>query len=185
MGQLYRVVIKNEKGEITIFNRKVNGVYELAKLTEHSWWYNDFVGSLVNIIYQRPTQVAWVGDYADADITIDNDELYNLAWIDNDGQSIHKHVLLLDNKYLVNHNKKVYLDCNKYKEKIMDKDGWCLHPLPLLTAIGNGKGGGDYYGINQNDVGSWAYEKISVEDNPPVGYTEEVYEFNENLIRIN
>jgi hypothetical protein len=39
-----------------------------------------------------------------------------------------------------------------------------LHPLPLLTAEGNGRGGGDFRGDDpQNLVGSWARDLISVE----------------------
>lgn len=59
--------------------------------------------------------------------------------------------------------------------------GWRIHPLPLLTAIGNGLGGGDYYGINTDDVGTWAWNEISVEDEPPVEYTEVKYTFRETF----
>ena len=43
-------------------------------------------------------------------------------------------------------------------------DEWCLHPLSLLTALGNGKGGGDYHGINEDLIGYWAFDEISFED---------------------
>ena len=46
------------------------------------------------------------------------------------------------------------------------------HPLPLLVAEGNCRGGGDYNGINENIVGSWARDVISVENNIQEGYTE-------------
>lgn len=47
--------------------------------------------------------------------------------------------------------------------------------MPLLTAVGNGKGGGDYYGdraINKEDVGLWAGDLIEI-----VKYNED-YKWN-------
>lgn len=72
-----------------------------------------------------------------------------------------------------------YLDCDKYKARCNNND-WILHPLPLLTAVGNGLGGGDYYGINKDQVGGWAWCTISVEDDIPVGYEELEYIFRED-----
>lgn len=45
-----------------------------------------------------------------------------------------------------------------------------LHPLPLLTAIGNGQGGGDYYGINQSVVGKWFWDELSISTSAPEEY---------------
>lgn len=36
--------------------------------------------------------------------------------------------------------------------------------MSLLTAIGNGRGGGDYFGENSNKVGSWAWNIIEITD---------------------
>jgi hypothetical protein len=62
-------------------------------------------------------------------------------------------------RYLVNHTKKEFVDKNKLKTD----GGWVIHPLPLLTCSGNGRGGGDYGGTDENYVGSWAGDVISVE----------------------
>ena len=62
-----------------------------------------------------------------------------------------------------NHTKKQYVDKTKFK---------CYHPLPLLLAEGNGRGGGDYYGSNEDKIGIWARDVISVEDEKPEGYEE-------------
>jgi hypothetical protein len=43
-----------------------------------------------------------------------------------------------------------------------DGDGWRIHPLPLLTCEGNGRGGGDYRG-ESDLVGRWSRDLISVE----------------------
>ena len=53
----------------------------------------------------------------------------------------------------MNHTKKVYV-----------KKNGRFHPLSLLTAEGNGSGGGDYYGPNIDMVGTWARDIISMED---------------------
>lgn len=39
-------------------------------------------------------------------------------------------------------------------------DRFIVHPLPLLTSLGNGKGGGDYHGLNMEWVGAWAMHAI-------------------------
>ena len=60
--------------------------------------------------------------------------------------------------FLVNHTKKQYVDMTKVQD---------IHPLPLLTSSGNGRGKGDYEG-EQNFVGSWAGDVLSVERSIPV-----------------
>ena len=42
-----------------------------------------------------------------------------------------------------------------------------VHPLPLLTCLGNGKGGGDYHGLNMEWVGAWAMHAIGVTHDDP------------------
>lgn len=43
-----------------------------------------------------------------------------------------------------------------------EDEDFILHPLPLLTCIGNGKGGGDYWGTCMESVGSWALHPIAI-----------------------
>lgn len=61
-------------------------------------------------------------------------------------------------RFLVNEDKKQFVDL----WDCPDIDGVCIHPLPLLTCEGNGRGGGDYHGINEKYVGSWARDFITV-----------------------
>ena len=79
-------------------------------------------------------------------------------------------------KYVINHSKKEYVVIPE------DKEGeWIIHPLPLLTADGNGLGGGDYHrGTDMDKVGLWAYDIIEVGDEIPEGYTEFKVDFKEN-----
>lgn len=74
--------------------------------------------------------------------------------------------------YLCNHDKKLYINIDEYIKKSTDKDNWCLHPLSLITAIGNGRGGGDYRGINQDYIGFWFWDLISLEPDIPDNYEE-------------
>ena len=65
-----------------------------------------------------------------------------------------------DTRYIINTNKKQYIDL--WMVEGVDTP---LHPLPLLTAEGNGRGGGDYEGTNMKLVGSWARDFIKVAGN--------------------
>lgn len=49
------------------------------------------------------------------------------------------------------------------KTLLPENNGWTVHPLPLLTAEGNGRGGGDYHEQNPDIelVGTWARDSIS------------------------
>jgi hypothetical protein len=46
---------------------------------------------------------------------------------------------------------------------------WVMYPISLITACGNGLGGGDYYGTNKM-IGKWAMHILSIEDSVPNDY---------------
>ena len=56
---------------------------------------------------------------------------------------------------------------------------YALHPLALLTAEGNGRGGGDYEGTNMELIGSWSRDFISVSPNKP---TDDFVEIVPNFV---
>lgn len=171
------------------------------KLTEHSWYGNDFVNGVVERIEGRPAAVAWVGDYADEEEDFKGvegytPEVYNLLWPRKDGDPSlpegpfpslpDRH----DDGFLVDRTKRLYIDLAAYYKAAKAKNGvhwWCIHPLPLLTAIGNGRGGGDYCasGIqhgpkrrarNEEMVGAWAMDVIEyAHERPGEGYAEVDY----------
>ena len=177
MGQYYMVLMEDKNGKRTVYDRTTNGEYTLAKLMEHSWWLNNFVNTMCCKIFRKPKKVAWVGDYSDGEF-----ELYDEVWGDNAKRNkVWESQVVLWNKYLVNHTKKEYLNCNEYYEKSKIEDDWCIHPLPLLTCVGNGGGGGDYHrGTCMDYVGSWCMDEISVEVKEPKGYTKIDIAFKEN-----
>lgn len=179
MGQYYHILTLDEDGEYQAYDRSVDGEYMVAKLTEHSWIGNKCMEGLCYQIHHNPKRIWWVGDYAEC---YDNSTkapngitkkrlsvIYNRSW----GRWSEKHLLGFTNdkscdvagKFIVNHSKSVYIDMDFYIKHNTTQDGWCLHPLSLLTAVGNGFGGGDYRGVNKNLVGSWAGDLISIEDN--------------------
>lgn len=153
------------------------------KLMEHSWLRNKFVQTIENLLveggawYKKP--LVWAGDYADEEETNElnpkGENLYRLA-----GDEIkikpRKRNLPAKFRYIVNHTTKEFVDKFKYK----DKNGWIIHPLPLLTCEGNGSGGGDFYGADENGlVGSWARHIISIDNHCPVEYTELIFDLVE------
>lgn len=162
------------------------------KLTEHSWIGNDFMDGIMERIEEAPARVAWVGDYADSCIgEVDGftKEIYDKLWSDGDGflPELPFPALPCAHKdgYLVNHSKRIFLDLTAYyTENAVDSYGgkWCIHPLSLLTAIGNGQGGGDYFpSLGLDDVGSWALDIIEyTEDRPDSLYKEVMYRFDSN-----
>lgn len=83
-------------------------------------------------------------------------------------------------RFIVNHTKEEYVN----KNTVPSIKGWRVHPLPLLTCSGNGRGGGDYYPNNDLDemfVGNWAGDVISLEKNIPKGYMKIIPNFYENF----
>lgn len=184
MGQYYKALIGRTNGKNIVYDPMTHGSW--LKLTEHSWWENGFVNALSRSLRGRPARVAWVGDYAEDEPKSQRYNLYGKAYRfeDNTDDGLFADVENVENlsgMYLVNHTKGVFLYCDGYfanstfRPSWSDCD-WCIHPLPILTAVGNGKGGGDYFGINEKDVGSWCWDLISLEDSAPDDY-EEVYCF--------
>ena len=178
MGQYYMPLIKRGN-EYTAYD-----LNDGLKLMEHSWLYNGDVNGIAEMLYKSPAQLAWVGDYADE--TEEEKAVHDHAW----SEYVHPQELptgdgyFTMNKFLVNHDKKEYIDVRHYTEKSM-YDDWCPHPLSLMTAMGNGRGGGDYHSpVNADMVGSWAMDTISVEDEAPAHFKELDVWFSEDPEKI-
>lgn len=171
MGQYYKVLAQVNDNRRTI-STYLDGEYQMAKLMEQSWLGNYYVDTIASMFYKKKGRVAWVGDYAD------DSPYYKQVWNDDEKviseEGLKRVKFTLDNKFLCNHDRKIYVDIEEYKKaSAFGKDGgWIIHPLPLLTAQGNGRGGGDYYSEypNFDKVGEWAMEVISIEDKIPEGY---------------
>ena len=179
MGQYYKPI--NIKTMEWVYSHAYgNGL----KLMEHSWVGNNFVGVVMELLkpggrwFKAP--IAWCGDYYDNpgetpwyDMVKDDADLKGLPSMpeDEQGRSI-----------LVNFSKKEYVDMRKCPETEMCNDfSWRVNPLPLLTACGNNRGGGDYRDGNADfdKVGIWAEDCIGVLDHIPFGFWELKVAFQE------
>jgi hypothetical protein len=183
MGQYYNPVIIDDQNQVLawLYSHDFNNG---LKLMEHSYVGNPFVGNFESLLIpgapHHKGRVVWAGDYADYEGESEL-KIYNLC---EDGTKLPpiKTIEIDSNEYpfIVNHTKKQYVD-KRTMIKFGENEDWQIHPLPLLTCEGNGRGGGDYhpymktiealhgksYEVNlPNDgklIGSWARDVISVE----------------------
>lgn len=168
MGQYYYAIILDESGKIVAWmNASPYG--EGVKLMEHCYLNSVFVNTFEFLLNPEgpyyKSRVVWGGDYADNE----NGQEVNLYHLCNEDES----KLLTPREkdaskycYIVNHTKRQYVDKGKFHT---------IHPLPLLTAEGNGRGGGDYDHAPPV-VGSWSRDVISVEEALPEGFEQIVFE---------
>jgi len=183
MGQYFKPIILGEKpkdGEhetvkVWMYSHSYdNGL----KLMEHSYQGNNFVSTFEKELTRRgnhyKSRVVWAGDYAEEEpglkiIEEGKEHDANLYSLCNDENEIKPKVAKTDEyPFIVNHTKKQFVDKNKVPE-IQDWEGVKIHPLPLLTSEGNGQGGGDFRGKDDNEiVGSWARDVISIEKESPL-----------------
>ena len=164
MGQYYMPVIKRGNKLRRVYSHDFdNGL----KLTEHSYVGNNFVNVVANEIVDNPAQLYWCGDYAeegDFSSTYMFKRIYGYAW----NRQRDDRTTLEDpregfnwnwNWYFINKTKKEYL-------KMPKQGNFVFTPISLLTAIGNGRGGGDYREDNSM-VGYWAGDKVYLSRNKP------------------
>lgn len=173
MGQYYMPIIENGEGR-TVFDRSVDGEYTMAKLMEHSYWNNPFCCALAERLVDTPTNVCWVGDYAESEECEDLGFTYDEVWGDNSTPiGVKSTSFNLDKvRWLVNRTRGEVVDLKEYKRTaIRNKPIWgVINPIPLLTCLGNGRGGGDFWGNEKSTnsyVGRWAWDVIYLTNNEP------------------
>lgn len=171
MGQYYKPV-SIEKKEHVLSHDYNNGL----KLMEHSWIGNDFVGVVENLIAEggawHGDRIVWAGDYADPEEGTE-DNIYDIV-----GENkIRPEITDKKYRYVVNMDKKEFVDTEKIplSDVYEDENGkewpYTIHPLPLLTCEGNGRGGGDFH-KGSPLVGKWARNRVTVSNVKPEGYKE-------------
>lgn len=192
MGQYYKCLLIDEFKRIFVEDSWSHDCG--AKLTEHSYLGNDFVHACYNQLRYGPCRVAWIGDYAsDGDNTPHNAEaiiaLYPIAYGAEDGITAEAPAIPIKQPdfkldvehcsfFLINHDRQMYVDLKDYvKQNKWHKEydlpsghcsyDMCFDPLPLLTACGNGLGGGDYHGAGKDLIGSWALDLLELSKEKP------------------
>lgn len=190
MGQYYRPVIKAENdADVRILDLKCVGEeWNGSKLLEHSYIHNSFMDAITNLLIDNPHHVVWAGDYSD-----EPDDWANIDWTNYaevwDVDTDRKEKLEMVEKFsykglkLINHTQKMYVSFYDVIRHCKDKYGYIIHPLSLLTALGNGRGGGDYYDEcpDAEMCGRWAGDLISVSKTVPAGYEQDFVRFIENM----
>lgn len=164
MGQYYIPVIKRGNKLRRVYSHDFNNG---LKLTEHSYVGNDFVNVVANNLVDNPANLYWVGDYSEETDFVSESafkKIYGYAW---ERKRDYKTTVEDPNTefdwskdwYYVNETKKQYT--------LIPKCGYFVFsPISLLTAIGNGRGGGDYHRENSM-VGYWAGDKVYLSNTKP------------------
>jgi hypothetical protein len=178
MGQYFHAVILDAEASIMAWLSPFNSG---MKLMEHSYLGDEFVSTFEWELSPagrfHKSCVVWAGDYADNEPNA-TENLYTISKSCKGieigaGEDIKS---TINYPFLVNHTTRQFV--NKLKVP-KDRNGFQIHPLPLLTCEGNGRGGGDFYG-ESTIIGSWARDVISVEKTAPDGFTEFVFDLVEN-----
>ena len=166
MGQYYTpVLIDEENGDEKRYLSHDYG--NGSKLMEHSYIGNGFVETICSEILEHPMRVAWVGDYADSVIDEnkykDIPNIKRFLEIEEDESDVYAKPNEVEGNvsslmyYILNHTKKEYICMYDY---VFNENKTNIHPLPLLTSIGNGEGGGDYHGASEELCGYWCGDVI-------------------------
>jgi hypothetical protein len=180
MGQYYKPTIqaikydenrKEVRKHFAIYTHDLN--YGL-KLCENSDKNSEVVRLVTNLMYELnkqdwATQLVWLGDYANPSFGVEPNlygslQYSNVKFRKENGVIVSAIIegfdgvidMTQDHHYLVNHDRNEYINTSE--------NVGAYSQLALLTADGNGKGGGDYWGKNWRDVGLWRYHEISVMD---------------------
>ncbi len=157
MGQYYFTIVKNGTTRYTMPD-VINGDWVGLKLCEIATNLQ-FSNALTNFVHEagKPVRIATIGDYAHPESGGSAAEKMGTpvarSFCKNATEIVTVKTGMPFAEIAVNHDRKeyVFLTCGGYS------------PLVMLTAVGNGLGGGDYMGKgNRHLVGSWAYDKVSV-----------------------
>jgi hypothetical protein len=180
MGQYYKPV-SIEKKEHVYSHSYDSGL----KLMEHSWLGNHFVKAVETLIVKGGAwfgdRIVWAGDYADPEPGVFDDEKRELNLYYICDTEVHPEVNQKARakalRYVINMDTKEFVDTTKVPitDIWTDDKGkewpFIIHPLPILTCEGNGRGGGDLHKESPL-VGLWARCRVTMDSKKPKGFKE-------------
>lgn len=195
MGQYYTVVLRRPSTKNYIIGNPGHFGYG-PKLWENGCIDSVFTKVVYAMLREHTMNVAWVGDYAETQdllvfgtpedkvepfieqekrdgnkLVVDGDINYNQIERFYNGSLFMGH--FFGDAIVINHTKREFFDQEVYLKRANVEDIWKqIDPLVVLTAIGNGKGGGDYMGKNANWAGRWATDAIKVKSKSEVDLDE-------------
>lgn len=168
MGQYYTPTILKKNWKLSKnpvrFAIKTWDFENGLKLMEHSYIGNSVMKTMEHLLANdyKGYNVVWCGDYADEVSTnLVNIDLYSYSCDFFESKEYKEKLATIPKdipyyRYLVNYTKKEYCTLPEFKPNT-----WVMHPLSLLTASGNGRGGGDYP-FEDERIGRWAFDRIGV-----------------------
>ena len=161
MGQYYTLITIDLKRESIHNYTPTSG----NKLMEFAYYHDYMANLFCSKLYYNPQRVIVLGDYAEqedfkAPILQGLFDLEKLATTEEEQPLADP--FDYNEEYVINHTTNQYIKLEAPKNS---SDFKPFEPL-LLCALGNGKGGGDYFGVNEKLVGSWAGCVIEVVDKP-------------------
>jgi hypothetical protein len=182
MGQSYKAILLTTEGVPSMVVSPSIG----SKLMEHSWLGNHYVDAVQSLLLGRAQRIVWAGTYGDSELGTDYNlysvvsemKIPNMKTMDNE------YGPLPEVRYLVNHDLREFVDKNKIPTNY---NGLVIHPLPLLTCEGNGRGNGDYekpryIKCNVSVIGRWARHTIEATNDItaiPADYEELLFDLVE------
>ena len=188
MGQYYQAILKDPESRRMIRGNP-HHFCEGIKLMEHGYVDSTFVNIVFSMLRDHPMHLTWVGDYAErrdlnkfgTDPNLVN-KFIKFAWEapEKDSQQIERHYdgeklsgMWFGQFTVINHTKKEFFNQNKYWNRNFSgtnpRAEYAIDPLVALTAVGNGKGGGDFWGKGDEEVGRWATDLIEIVSISDVG----------------
>lgn len=191
MGQYYCPIILSDDGQI-VAHLNSHEYSAGLKLMEHSWLGNDFVAVVEALLASDGARrLVWAGDYADPEpgtednlscmaqdnpVRFDCPALNSAPYMEpvTPNAELPVKVTTESHPFIVNVDRQEYVDKAEVpavKPYWDPARAWTIHPLPILTAEGNGRGGGDYRG-HWPHVGRWARERIYVGATVPDGFAK-------------
>lgn len=160
MGQYFKPVIIDKKdSKKVVASLHAHDFNNGLKLMEHSYVGNNFVNTFATLINDEDGKykgypMVWCGDYADD--VLEGKNYYDIARDNNTDEDV-ENLKVNEYRYFINKTKKEFVDI----EDCPKKEYMVVHPLPILTCLGNGRS--HDYMPNEGDlkfISSWATDVV-------------------------